>query len=96
MLILVILPILGRVEYKRKLLSSLYLEVEDINCTGVLVEQIRALLGETLTVQIIAPKSTCNGHVGLQLLVRSSVLTAELIREMTAMEGVAFLVEEDT
>ncbi len=96
LLILVFVPILGRVEYKRKLLSSLYLEVDDINRTGVLVEQIRALLGDTLTVQITAPKSTCNGHVGLQLLVRSSVLTADLIREMTSMDGVAFLVEEDT
>lgn len=96
LLILVFVPILGRVEYKRKLLSSLYLEVGDINKTGVLVEQIRALLGDTLTVQIIAPKSTCNGHVGLQLLVRSSVLNADLIREMTSMDGVAFLVEEDT
>ncbi len=96
LLILIFVPILGRVEYKRKLLSSLYVEVDNMPATGVLVENIRALLGDTLTVQIVAPKSTCPNHVGLQLLVRSSVLNAELIRQMSTMDGVAFLVEEDT
>lgn len=92
----ILVPILGRVEYKRKLLSSLYVEVEDISKTGILVEEIRALMGQTLTVQIVAPKSSCNGHVGLQLLVRSSVVTAEMVANISEMEGVSFLVEEDT
>ena len=95
LLCVMLVPILGRVEYKRKLLSSLYVEVNDINKTGVLVEEIRALMGHTLTVQITAPKSSCSGHVGLQLLVRSSILTAEMITQISAMEGVSFLVEED-
>ncbi len=96
LLCLLFVPMLGKVEYKRKLLSSLYVEVDDISRTGVLVEEIRALLGHTLTVQITAPKSTCNGHVGLQLLVRSSVLDADLIQKITALDGVSFMVEEDT
>ncbi|MBP3435663.1 MAG: MgtC/SapB family protein [Clostridia bacterium] len=96
LLCLLFIPMLGKVEYKRKLLSSLYVEVDDISRTGVLVEEIRSLLGQTLTVQIVGPKSTCNGHVGLQLLVRSTVLTAELIQKITEMEGVSFMVEEDT
>lgn len=91
----VLVPILGRVEYKRKLLSSIYVEVGDITKTGVLVEEIRALMGHTLTVQITSPKSSCVDHVGLQLLVRSSVVTPEMIRQVQAMEGVCFLVEED-
>ena len=96
LLCLLFIPMLGKVEYKRKLLSSLYVEVDNISRTGVLVEEIRSLLGQTLTVQIVGPKSTCNGHVGLQLLVRSTVLTAELIQKITEMEGVSFMVEEDT
>ncbi len=96
LLCLLFIPMLGKVEYKRKLLSSLYVEVGDISRTGVLVEEIRSLLGHTLTVQIVAPKSTCNGHVGLQLLVRSTVLNAELIQKITDMDGVIFMVEEDT
>ncbi len=96
LLCLLFVPMLGKVEYKRKLLSSIYVEVDDISRTGVLVEEIRGLLGHTLTVQIVAPKSTCNGHVGLQLLVRSSVMTAELVQKITEMEGVSFMVEEDT
>ncbi len=95
-LCLLLVPLLGRVEYKRKLLSSLYVEVSEIGNTGILVEEIRALLGETLTVQIVAPKSSCNGHVGLQLLVRSSVLNPALIRSLSEMDGVCFIVEEDT
>ncbi len=95
LLCVVLVPILGRVEYKRKLLSSLYVEVGDITKTGVLVEEIRALMGHTLTVQIIAPKTSCSNHVGLQLLVRSSVITAEMIARVIEMEGVVFLVEED-
>lgn len=96
LLCLLFVPMLGKVENKRKLLSSLYIEVDDIPRTGVLVEQIRALLGSTLTVQIVAPKSACNGHVGLQLLVRSSVLTPDMVRKITEMDGVSFMVEEDT
>ena len=96
LLYMLCIPLLGKVEYKRKLLSSLYVEVDDITRTGVLVEEIRAILGSTLTVQIIAPKSTCSDHVGMQLLVRSTVLTAEIIAQITAMEGVCFMVEEDT
>lgn len=96
LLCVILVPILGRVEYKRKTLSGLYVEVADIAKTGVLVEDIRALMGHTLTVQIIAPKSSCNGHVGLQLLVRSSVVTADMIARISAMEGVVFIVEEDT
>lgn len=92
----ILVPILGRVEYKRKLLSSLYVEVEDIRKTGILVEEIRSLLGETLTVQITAPKSSCQGHVGLQLLVRSSAVTADMIGQISNLAGVSFLVEEDT
>lgn len=96
LLCVILVPILGRVEYKRKTLSGLYVEVADITKTGVLVEDIRALMGHTLTVQIIAPKSSCNGHVGLQLLVRSSVVTPEMVSRISAMDGVVFIVEEDT
>lgn len=96
LLCVILVPILGRVEYKRKTLSGLYVEVADIAKTGVLVEDIRALMGHTLTVQIIAPKSSCNGHVGLQLLVRSSVVTPEMVSRISAMDGVVFIVEEDT
>ncbi len=95
LLCLLFIPMLGKVEYKRKLLSSLYVEVQDISRTGVLVEEIRGLLGHTLTVQIVAPKTSCNGHVGLQLLVRSTVLTPELRQTIIDMEGVSFMVEED-
>lgn len=95
-LCLLLVPLLGRVEYKRKLLASLYVEVAEIGNTGILVEEIRALLGETLTVQIVAPKSSCNGHVGLQLLVRSSILSPTLIQTLSEMNGVSFVVEEDT
>lgn len=96
LLCVILVPILGRVEYKRKTLSGLYVEVADITKTGILVEDIRALMGHTLTVQIIAPKSSCNGHVGLQLLVRSSVVTPEMVARISAMDGVVFIVEEDT
>ena len=96
LLCLLFVPMLGKAEHKRKLLSSLYVEVGDLSRTGVLVEEIRGLLGSTLTVQIVAPKSACSGHVGLQLLVRSTVLTAELIQKITDMDGVSFMVEEDT
>ncbi|MBR2406663.1 MAG: MgtC/SapB family protein [Clostridia bacterium] len=96
LLCVILVPILGRVEYKRKLLSSLYVEVEELSKTGVLVEEIRALMGHTLTVQITAPKSSCSNHVGLQLLVRSSVVTADMIAKISALDGVLFLVEEDT
>lgn len=96
LLCVILVPILGRVEYKRKLLSSLYVELSDIAKTGIVVEEIRALMGDTLTVQITGPKSTCANHVGLQLLVRSTVLTAEMITQISAMDGVVFLVEEDT
>ena len=96
LLCVILVPILGRVEYKRKTLSGLYVEVADITKTGVLVEDIRALMGHTLTVQIIAPKSSCNGHVGLQLLVRSSIVTPEMVSRISAMDGVVFIVEEDT
>ena len=53
-------------------------------------------MGHTLTVQFSAPKSSCNGHVGLQLLVRSSVVTPEMVARISAMDGVVFIVEEDT
>ncbi len=96
LLCVILVPILGRVEYKRKLLSSLYVELSDIAKTGIVVEEIRALMGDTLTVQITGPKSTCANHVGLQLLVRSTVLTAEMIAQVSSMDGVVFLVEEDT
>ncbi len=91
----VIIPILGRIEYKRKLLSSMYVEIEDVSKTGVAVEQIRALMGDTLTVQITGPKSSCPNRVGLRLIVRTSVVTADLIHTVSQIDGVSFLVEED-
>jgi len=91
----VVIPILGHFEVNRKTVSNLYIEVCDLSKTGEVVKRLRSLFDISVTVDVIAPKSSAANHVGITLLAKSYLISKETLAMIEQLDGVAFVVEEN-
>ena len=86
--------LLGHFEEKSKTVLNLYIEIADIDQTGDIVRQIRALFPTTVSVDVIAPRSNAPSHVGILLLVKMITIPEDIIKQVKALNGVSFVVED--
>lgn len=94
LLCVVVVPILGHFEEKRKTVINLYVEISDTSRTGHIVRELRALFKTTVSVDVIAPKSNAAGHVGILLLIKAFVIPDEALHAAEQIVGIDYIVEE--
>lgn len=86
---------LGRLEKGRKNVVHYYAEIDNLSKTGDIVNEIKNMTDASTTVDITAPKSNCNGHVGLIIFVKQYPDMPEFKSGVEAIDGVCFAVEEN-
>lgn len=94
LLCVVAVPILGHFEEKKKTVINLYVEVSQTNRTGEIVRELRSLFSTAVSVDIIAPKSNAEGHVGILLLVKAFTVPKETLCAIEALDGIDYVVED--
>ncbi len=94
LLCVVVVPILGHFEEKRKTVINLYVEISDTSRTGHIVRELRALFETTVSVDVIAPKSNAAGHVGILLLIKAFTIPDGALHAAEQIAGIDYIVEE--
>ena len=85
------LILLAKMERRKKNTKVVYLEINDMTKTNTLMDEIRKKAPKEPMIRILPPKSQCNGHLGLELVMdrRQSISTEELL----SLENVIFAAE---
>lgn len=94
LLCVLIAALLGYAERKGKAFTYLYLEISDIHATRDIVRRLRAIFDSNISVDIVAPKSSMAGHMGILLLVKTPHVEDETFTMIEKIEGVEFAVED--
>ena len=91
-LFLLTVILFARFERRRKTSEAIYLEVENPLLLNAVLKSLEQQISEPFSYQITAPKSGCNGHIGVNLLVEKSIAVEPL--SLTQINGVVFAVQE--
>lgn len=91
-LFLLTVILFARFERRRKTSEAIYLEVENPHLLNAVLKSLEQQISEPFSYQITAPKSGCNGHIGVNLLVEKSIAVEPL--SLTQINGVVFAVQE--
>ena len=85
------LILLAKMERRKKNTKVVYLEIDDMTKTNALMDEIRKKASKEPMMRVLPPKSQCNGHLGLELVMdrRQSISTEELL----SLENVIFAAE---
>lgn len=86
--------LLGHIEKKGKDISNIYLEISDTSNTRMVVQKIREIFDMEMTVNIVSPKSSAVGHIGILVALRASVITNDKIQALGEIQEVDFFVED--
>lgn len=79
-------------EKRKKTTETLYVEIDDMYRANEIIEKIRKELNEEVACQIVPPKSLCQGHLGLNLIIGKSIeLDAKALCEI---ENIVFVADE--
>ena len=81
---------LTRIERKRKNSTHLYVEIGELKSSGDVIDNIRRLLDNDCLIEILSPKSTKDGHLGVSITTQAVKHTAELRKEIEQINGVVF------
>lgn len=84
---------LTRIERKRKNSIHLYIEINDLSLSGKITDQIREILNQDCLIEVVAPKSHANEHLGIYITTKTENL-AELRTAIDAIDGVIFSIVE--
>ena len=85
-LFLLTVILFARFERRRKTSEAIYLEVENPHSLNAVLKSLEQQISEPFSYQITAPKSGCNGHIGVNLLVEKSIAVEPL--SLTQINGV--------
>jgi len=94
-LCLLVATFLGYFEKKGKLITSLYLEISNIQASREILRQFQELFGSGISVNIVSSKSNIVGHLGVVILVHTVSLDDEMLLKIESIEGVEFVVKEE-
>ncbi len=86
--------LLGHMEKKGKDILNIYLEISDTSSTRMIVHKIREIFGMEVTVNIVSPKSSAVGHIGLLFALRASAISDDKIQALGKIEEIDFFVED--
>lgn len=91
-LFLVAIVLFAKFEQRRKAVEVVYLELDDMSRTNAILKQLESVMPEPFTARVIAPKSACEGHVGLMIVTEKRV---ELdLSTLTQIDHVLLAVED--
>ncbi len=90
-LFLIALILFAKLERRKKNTEVLYLELDDMSKLNFALDSLKEALPQDTVFRVLPPKSTCAGHIGLELVLdrRKNIVLSDLL----AFEGVVFVVE---
>lgn len=90
-LFLITLILFAKFERRKKNTEVVYLEIEDMSRLNNIIDEIREVFAPEATFRVLAPKSACAGHIGLEMVLdrRKNVP----IQSLSELESVAFAIE---
>lgn len=86
--------LLGYIEKKGKDIINIYIEISDTSSTRIIVQQIREIFDKDITVNIVSPKSSTVGHIGILVALREALISDEKIHKLQEIEAIDFFVED--
>lgn len=86
--------VLSKMERKRKDVVSYYVEVAVNAGVGVIVENIRRELGESVMIASVSPKSNVPNTIGFHITAHNNECCNGARQMLESMEGIRFCVEE--
>lgn len=85
--------LLGYFEKKGKDVLNIYLEISNIKDTRMIVQQIREIFGIEMIVNMVSPKSSSAGHLGVLIAVRESAVSEDMMKKLAEVDGIDFFIE---
>lgn len=85
---------LTRIERKRKKSIHMYIEINNLSCSGQITDEIRDIVEKDCLLEIIPPKSGTSGHLGVLLVTSKQKNVTELRKTIEDISGVEFTVIE--
>ncbi len=84
----------GFFESKGKSITVFYIEVSNTEKTTEVVKELKGILNSEIIVDVVSPKSTAAGHVGLLLHVKTVLISNETLNKIEQIENIDFVVEQ--
>lgn len=84
----------GIFESKGKSVTVFYIEVSSTDKTTAVIKELKSAINSDITVDVVAPKSTAAGHVGLLLHVKTVRTSAETLKIIESIENIDFALEQ--
>ena len=67
-LFFIALTLFAKMERRKKNTEVVYIEIDDMSRVNALIDEINAEVPSAHTVRILAPKSGCSGHIGIEFV----------------------------
>ncbi len=92
LLFMIAIKVFAKIGHKRNSTTVIYIEIDDMYKTNHIISEINNVITEPFTYQMIEPKSKCEGHVGMYLIIERQIQidTGSLCK----IDNVAFAVED--
>ena len=89
---LVTIILFAKFERHRKSAEVIYMELDNLYKVNSTLSKVEKYIPEAFSYQIFAPKSNCNGNVGINLIIDKRIDLD--ISRLTEIENVVFAIEE--
>lgn len=83
----------AKFERKRKSAEVIYVEINSAYKVNEILKNLESILPESFTYQIFAPKSGCNGNVGINIVIDKRIDFD--VSSLAEQEDIVFAVEEE-
>ncbi len=84
----------GFFESKGKSITVFYIEVFSTEKTTQVIKELKEILNSEIIVDVVSPKSTAAGHVGLLLHVKTALTSNETLNIIEKIDNIDFVVEQ--
>ena len=82
----------SKFERRKKATEIIYIEIDDMYRTNAVIEEIGAMLNTAFSHRILSPKSNCQGHLGIDIVIEKR-LNFDINRLLT-IDNVVYIEEE--
>ncbi len=90
-LLLVALIVVAQFEKKRKNVETMYVELDDLRKVNDTLKRLEEKIPVGFSYQVVAPKSACQGNVGISLLINGKMKIEPT--EICEIENIVFVAE---
>lgn len=89
---LVTIVVLAHFEKEKRFTERIYLEADDMYSVNALLKEIEQLDAGSFEAQVMPPKSSCQGHIGIELVSKDDVKFD--VQQLCTLSHIVFAVEE--